>query len=357
MPTWGVTRKRALSLVVSLILSVFLLAVLLRQVRAEDILSTLRGIYLPALAAYAAVSLVSAVLRAWRFRLLLSPAPPGWGPMLLVTLARNAFDDLLPARIGSLSYIYLLGGRLGYPFERAAQSFLVAFIYDFLTLGPFVALAVLLAGRGVDFPAGLLLGLAAAFFVIVVLAAWKLVALLKAALALAERIARRTGRSDRKGWLLIEAKGRATIAALEDPRNGRVRLPVLGLSLLIRLAKYVSVLALLWALLARQGYGLSDIGFGRLILVLTGAEMTSALPVKGLADFGTWESAWALGFKWMGFGAGLAVVTGLGIHLISTLFEATLGLAALIVLTARRRKTPPVGQGNPEASRRPSRKA
>mgnify|MGYP001048189788 CR=1 FL=1 len=66
--------------------------------------------------------------------------------MLLVTLARNAFDDLLPARIGSLSYIYLLDGRLGYPFERAVQSFLVAFIYDFLTLGPFVVAAVLLEG-------------------------------------------------------------------------------------------------------------------------------------------------------------------------------------------------------------------
>jgi uncharacterized membrane protein YbhN (UPF0104 family) len=348
-----VTPKRALSLVVSLILSVFLLAVLLRQVRAEDILSTLRGIYLPALAAYIAVSLFAAVLRAWRFRLLLSPDPPGWGPMLLVTLARNAFDDLLPARIGSLSYIYFLDGRLGYPFERAAQSFLVAFIYDFLTLGPFVAVAVLAAGRGVDFPAGLLLGLAAAFFVIVVLAAWKLVALLKAALNLAGGIARRTGRADRKAWLVIESKGKATIAALEDPQNGRTKMLVLGLSLLIRLGKYVAVLALLWALLAKQGYSLSDIGFGRLILVLTGAEMTSAFPIKGLADFGTWETAWALGFKWMGLGAGLAIVTGIGIHLITMVFETVLGLSALLVLTARKRRAKPLVSDDGPGSPRP----
>jgi uncharacterized membrane protein YbhN (UPF0104 family) len=184
--------------------------------------------------------------------------------------------------------------------------------------------------------------------------AWQMVALLKAILALAGHIARRTGRADGKGWLLIEAKGRATIAALEDPRNARAKLPVLGLSLLIRLGKYVSVLALLWALLARQGHGLADIGFGRLILVLTGAEMTSAFPIKGLADFGTWESAWALGFKWMGFGAGLAVVTGIGIHLISTLFEAVLGLSALLVLTARRRKTPLPDGKTPADSRHPS---
>ncbi|MDD8027284.1 MAG: hypothetical protein PHI34_12300, partial [Acidobacteriota bacterium] len=210
------------------------------------------------------------------------------------------------------------------------------FLIDFLTLGPFVLLAVLSVGRSADFPAGLLLGLAGVFFLAMVAAVWKLVPILEFVLRSGERLAARFGWEGKKAWPWFRDKTRATAAAVDDLRSRRIGLPVLGLSLLIRLAKYASVFALLWALLARQGIGPSDIGFGRLILVLTGAEMTSAFPVKGLADFGTWESAWALGFKWMGLGAGLAVVSGIGIHLITTLFEAALGLAALLVLTGRR---------------------
>ncbi|MDD8027032.1 MAG: lysylphosphatidylglycerol synthase domain-containing protein, partial [Acidobacteriota bacterium] len=151
------SRRKIVSLAVSLALSVFLLAILLGRIRTQDLLATLSGVSLPTLALYAAITLLAAVLRAWRYRLLLAPGSCGFGPMLLVTLVRNAFEDLLPARIGSLSYIYFLDARLGVAFENAASSFILAFLIDFLTLGPFVLLAVLSVGRSADFPAGLLL--------------------------------------------------------------------------------------------------------------------------------------------------------------------------------------------------------
>jgi uncharacterized membrane protein YbhN (UPF0104 family) len=333
-----VSRRKIVSLIVSLVLSVFLLAVLFRQVRAQDVLASLRDIFLPGLAAYAGISLLAAFLRAWRYRLLLEPGACGWGPLILVTLARNAFEDLLPARLGSLSYIYLLDARLGVAFESAASSFLAALVVDFLTLGPFVALAVLSAVRRgrADFPAGLLLALAAVFFLIVVLISLKLVPILQAAWSLAEKAASRLGIKGRKSWYIADEKARATIDAVNALRGRGIGFPVLILSFLIRLAKYAALLALLGALLRRYGLDAAGIGFGRLILVLTGAEMTSAFPVKGLADFGTWETAWALGFKGLGFGAGLAAVSGIGVHLITTVFEAALGLAALLALIARR---------------------
>jgi hypothetical protein len=60
--------------------------------------------------------------------------------------------------------------------------------------------------------------------------------------------------------------------------------------------------------------------------------MTSALPVKGLAGFGTWESAWAVAFRLMNFEAGLAVISGIGVHLITNLFEYGLGFLSILIL-------------------------
>ena len=116
------TKNRALSALLSLALSVLLLAVLVRQLRAGDLPRTLARIFLPALAVYAALTLLSAGLRALRYRWLLRPRRISAPDIVLVTLVRNAFDDLLPARLGSLSYIYMLNKRLGFSFESAAAS-------------------------------------------------------------------------------------------------------------------------------------------------------------------------------------------------------------------------------------------
>jgi len=67
-------------------------------------------------------------------------------------------------------------------------------------------------------------------------------------------------------------------------------------------------------------------------LGLSGAELTSALPIKGLAGFGTWESAWALTFRLMDFDPRLAVISGIGVHLITNVFEYSLGLGSILIL-------------------------
>jgi glycosyltransferase 2 family protein len=76
----------------------------------------------------------------------------------------------------------------------------------------------------------------------------------------------------------------------------------------------------------------AEFGFFKLILGVTGAELTSVLPVKGLAGFGTWEAAWALTFSLMGIDEGLAIISGLGVHLLTNVFEYSLGIASLIIL-------------------------
>ena len=328
-------KSRLVYILISVTLSVVLLVLLFSQLETGDLARVLRSLFLPAVFAYMAASLAGTLLRTWRYRLLLGPGLIRWPHLLLATFVRNSFVDLLPARAGSLSFIYILNSRLSVPFETVTSTFVVSFVYDFLTLGPFVAAAVLLAGLGRErLNAGALIAIAVVFFL-----AWAAILrwLPEAAgltLRLVRAVLRAVKRSEGKTARLIEEKFQATIEGLRAVRTRKMDVLLFGQSLVIRLAKYVSIYFLLAALLRDSGFDPGGMGFWAMILGLTGAEMTSALPIKGLAGFGTWETAWALTFTLMGIDNRLAVVSGLGVHLLTNIFEYTLGIASLFILAA-----------------------
>ncbi|MBN2199540.1 MAG: flippase-like domain-containing protein [Candidatus Aminicenantes bacterium] len=326
-------RKRILYVLVSLAVAALFLWLLLREIEPGLIKRTFFDLHLPALAAFVVIHLLAVWLRSWRYKILLHPLPCSWSGILLTTLVRNSFDDLLPARIGSLSYIYILNQRLGFSFESAASSFVVALVLDFLTLGPFVLLAILAVGaRALPFSGSVLAGFALALFLLSALVLWKMA-------ALTELIKKGFASFFRRFHLSGKTGARTVLEKLDLVRDNldRVRSPSLMALLLvqsffIRLAKYASVYFLLCGFLRSHGIRPGDVGFWKTILGLTGAEFTSILPVKGLGGFGTWEAAWTVTFRLLGFPADLAVVSGLGVHITTNLLEYGLGLGAILIL-------------------------
>ncbi|MDD8016259.1 MAG: hypothetical protein PHX45_11245, partial [Acidobacteriota bacterium] len=126
----------------------------------------------------------------------------------------------------------------------------------------------------------------------------------------------------------------AVTLSLRRIQDKKRNLHIFTLSLFVRAAKYASVYILLWALLKSQGPAWASFSFWKFILGITGAELTSALPIKGIAGFGTWESAWALAFQLMNLEPRLAVISGIGVHLLTNIFEYTLGIGSLLILAA-----------------------
>ena len=322
-------KNRLVYIILSALVSVGLLWLLLSQVKTEDIVRTLSRVFIPALLIYAAVALVGAWLRALRYKWLLRPQVISWPNMFLVTFIRNSLIDLLPARLGSLSYIYVLNKRLGFPFEAATSSFVLAFVLDFLTLSPFLVVSVIAVGLGANaLSTPALLILAAVFFLLY----WKLAPVARFFLAVFRRLLRFAKIEGRAGALTAVNKLDLTIQSLESIQSRGKAIPIFLLSLLIRLAKYISVFALFFALLRSHGFSLGDLSFWTFILGLSGAELSSALPIKGLAGFGTWESAWALSFRVLDFDPQLAIISGIGVHLLSNTFEYTLGIGSILIL-------------------------
>jgi hypothetical protein len=313
--------------------SAVLIWFLLSQIEIRDLIQTFSSIYFPALLAFTAIAVIGAILRSWRYKWLLEPYPISWGNILLVTFVRNLFVDLFPARIGSLSYIYLLNKRLNFSFEVATSTFVMAVIFDFITLSPFLLVSVFAVGfASSNLPLSMLLLMSLIFFLVICLMLWKIhqiLTLVGRALSLLFRSLRLESRK----WARISMEKIQLIKDhLIQTKKRKILFPLFLLSLLIRLAKYGSLYFLLFSLLRSHGLTMKKLSFWKTILGTTGAELTSALPVKGLGGFGTWESAWALTFRLMDFDPELAILSGIGVHLLTNLFEYTLGIAAVLVL-------------------------
>jgi len=326
-------KNKFLYLFLSFVISAVLIFVLLSQIETEDLIQTFIGIYFPALFVFIIIALTGAVLRAWRYKWLLKPQSIGWRNIFLVTLIRNLFVDLLPARIGSLSYIYILNKRMNFSFEMAASSFVVAIVFDFLTLSPFLIIAIFAVGLGTTAVSTVtLLILALIFFLSIFIILWKIIPLFSFLLKVYHRVLKIL-KSEKKKWAKISVeKIILTIDCLSQIKEKKIYWPIFFLSLSIRLAKYVSLFFLLFSLLKSHGFLFKELSIWKTILGITGAELTSALPIKGLAGFGTWESAWAITFKLMDFESRLAILSGIGVHLLTNLFEYSLGIISILIL-------------------------
>lgn len=313
-------------------MSVVLILILLSKIETKDFLYTLSHIFLPALLAFFAISLLGTVLRAWRYKLLLYPQKISWGNIFLVTFIRNLFVDLLPVRIGSLSYIYILNKRLNVSFNTATSSFVVAFVYDLISLSPFLILAIIAVGLGTtSISTPLMLLFSILFLVIMLVIYWQLLGLCRILITI-YRIFLRIIKSDQKKWAVVSIeKLQLTITDISHIRKRRTDLPVFLLSIGIRMAKYGALYILLFALLQVHGYTLGSLSIWKTILSITGAEMTGFLPIKGIGGFGTWESAWAGMQTLLGFELQTAVLSS-GIHLVTNLFEYILGLLSILYL-------------------------
>jgi len=327
------SRKKLLYVFISLAVAALFLWLLLREIEPGLVKKTFLELPLAALGVFVGIHLLAVWLRAWRYRILLRPLPCSWSGILLTTLVRNSFDDLLPARIGSLSYIYILNQRLGFSFESAASSFVVALVLDFLTLGPFVLLAILVVGaRALPFSGSALAGFALAFFLLSALILWKLAVLTNLLKKGLESAFRRFRLSGKTGARTVLEKLDLVRENLDRVRSPSLMALLLVQSFFIRLAKYASVYFLLCGFMRSHGYRPADVGFWKTVLGLTGAEFTAILPVKGLGGFGTWEAAWTATFRLLGFPTDLAVVSGLGVHITTNLLEYGLGFVAIVLL-------------------------
>lgn len=327
----GKTKKgsRIHVLIFSLLTSIGVFSYLLTRISFTDVLEAIRNISVSWLFLFLLFSISMSVFRTWRYQLILhaSGVHAASVPLFLITIVRNFFSDLLPARLGTLVYIYLVKSRLGLPLGPVVSSFAHAFIFDIISLSLLILPAVATVAAGeMSRPVLVVSGLAltVASILVLVYLPWlcrvggMVVGMLK---ILPARFREK----------LIQMLADSAEHLLKARQQG-IYLRLLMLSFAVRVCKYGSLYALLLGLVLPFGYMIADFPVNKVFLGLCSAELAASLPVSGIAGFGAYEGAWSLVFQLLGYPEQIAVVSSIAHHLLTQVYGYGLGGIALLLL-------------------------
>lgn len=306
----------------SLLTAGAVVAWLFTRISLTEAFNLIRGADRAAVVAFIILSLATSFFRMWRYLILLrsNGERPPKGPLFLVVLVRNLFADLLPARLGTLVYIFLATTRLGIPVGAATSSFALSFLFDMLALAPIVLTVSLLATDLVP-----VLGLAFGSLLLALMTYALIVVLPQVfrgvASALQKSGLKRTGEAIKQAH-----------DALQGTRQAGIYDQVLSLSVFIRLGKYATLYMFLYALLRPRGFGFSDLDVPKVFIGLCSAELAASLPLGTIAGLGAPQGAWVAAFKLLGFPPNIAELTSVSHILFTQLWGYSLGALAAVML-------------------------
>jgi glycosyltransferase 2 family protein len=319
-------KKRLFRVLLPLLVTAVILFLFFRKTGGQELKQAFASVPFWAAGLFAVFSLLGTAARTARTRLLLG-GRIGLGELFLITLVQNFSVDLLPARTASLGFYAYLTRERGVILEEGASSFVVAVFYDALALGLMLGTAALFLLQ--SFEAVIVRSSIAAGLGVIVVVSLAFILLARPLAGLAGRALGRV----RAG------KISAVLAAIEGyfskHAGARERAATLGLSFIVKLAKYIS-LFVLFAGMTGAGFGWRS--FSLFSFGVAGAELSSFLPIQGLAGLGTWEAAFALVAGKIGLALENPFLTALVVHLVTQVWEYSLGLAALWILSVRARR-------------------
>lgn len=329
--------KNLCRLLASIAVSALLVGLLLRlpstagAFSGAELLHGLRSALPPLVAAYLIAQIIQAAARALRSIILLKAScgttvkVPGLYHMALVTFVRGACADLLPARIGELSYVAMLNKGHRIPAADAFSSLSIGLLFDFLALLGVLVVAIPGATQGIP-----LLGSAALLVLLCLAGTWGLFFFLP-------WFSKRTARFDRLAvfrWRPVAALlklVRDLSEAVASVRRARIAGQILLLSLLIRAAKYTGLYFLFLAVTRPLWPGLSEAGPFAVLVALIAAEGAASLPVPTFLGFGTYEAGGLAALTALGFRAGDSMAAMLTMHVLSQIIDYSLGAGAFLL--------------------------
>ncbi len=323
--------RRNVYLFLSAAVTLSILGYLFSHVSVGEVSDVIANMNRKALAGFVMLSFAMSFFRTWRFAVLL--ALSGYRPsrlaLFLVVIVRNFFSDLLPARVGTLVYVYLATQRLAVPFGAAASSFAVAFLFDVLALAPLLVVAAFLAGAVGGISSSALFAGSVVLFALAAAVLAALPAMARYGVRLVEAAGFVPDRFRDRWRDAIESAGEE----VERVIRAGIYAKIFALSIMVRLCKYASLYLLLYALVEPLGFTLDQLPVPTVMLGLVAPELAASLPISGIGGFGAYEGAWAVVFGLLVFPQEVASLTAISHHLFTQVYGALLGATALALLS------------------------
>ena len=304
-------KIKVFQLVLWTVLGVGALFLLLKSVSLNDLIKTFQGISPIYLVLGFILYFIIYLLRTWRFSFLLRNKIK-FQKLFSISCIHNFFNMLLPARLGELSYAFLLK-KEGVKITKSFSHIILSRIYDLLgiMLLFFLSLAVFLAdlrwkALALIATAAMLVLLTMFFKILVIIK--KIISLLKSKHKLIKALQKFMDQ------LLYES----TLFSTEE------RIKLIALSLLLNTLMY------LFGYIIVKAMGV-DLSIWAIFVGGTLAFLTTILPIQGMFNIGTMELGWTFSYVLVGMTQNQAILTGLAYHLVNIVFTTVFFALGLIL--------------------------
>ncbi len=333
--TLGFDKRFVFNILLSMGVSLLLMGILLSGLVGSvhlDILPKIKAVLyrtsLPLVGSYFVAGVVQAFLRAVRYRIILRASEkevPGLFHLLLVSMSRNMFVDMLPARLGELSYVAMLNKGFTVRTEACLSSLSISFVFDLIALALLLGMLLIYQLIASELQPWLIASL-----LLVALVSGGLLIFLFPVLTY---LGRRLESFRRKGKNLggrVAGLVRETAAALQQVRASGVVVPLLTLSLGVRVTKYLG-LYLLFLGVVLPSYSAIVTSPASVLITLISAEAAASLPVPAFMSFGTYEAGGALTMIALGAEKVASGIILLVLHIWSQIIDYSLGITSLVL--------------------------
>lgn len=300
----------------SLGFGVILLSWLISQLEWSATLEILRGVPVSLLLAGFMIYGVSFYLRALRLQLLL-PAGMNTNHLFPIVLIHYTALNMIPARLGELSYVYLLKQINDVPTGYSISSLLIARIFDQFA----IAFLFLLSAPLVDLPTqwlrlvSLSVGI---FFIVTFVMLMVILAYKERVLHWIQQIVRNLKWHERPLIHKIMREIEGMVVAFREIQVKKQAVRLFGVSVLI----WMGIFSLNYMLLAAFHVPLSYI---EVVLTSTFIILIGLLPLRVFSIIGVHETTWVFIALALGVSRNVAITAALGSHLLSTLYLCIFG--------------------------------
>lgn len=326
---------RTINIVLVAGLGIFLVYYLLSRINISDLKSAFLGVYIPSLVIGLALMFSMDFFKAIRQNLLLGKDRIRFGDMFLVSLIRNAFNMVLPARTGELSYIYALKRKFKVPVGIGASTLAIGLIFDLIIVFSMIIISIIIVGiNRYEISSANIIIIAISLLAVTFALLFFLSKIVLAFIRIFEGLLGKYEKlKNKKSFVYVHEKLIEINESIIVIRKRRIYWKVYLLSAMTRILKFTSYYFLIHATMYPMGYTFAELPFWIIFLATVAAELSAVLPTHAIAGFGTYEGAFALAFIALGFSEEISIIVGFNYHIINLLGTILLGIVAIVLIS------------------------
>jgi len=315
-------RKYIIKLL-SIIITIILVALLLFQIGLGVIVTTIRNIDIIYIVIGFFLYIIIHFFRALRFKLLLNNRINHYNLFKIVCL-HNMINNILPVRTGEFSYVYLTKKLHNIPATDGIANLMIVRIFDSISV------SVLFLISAIHFKdsfhvIGRTIWIILIFLVIII---FTLIAIVFFGEAVNNAIIRIITLLGLKRFRMIkdlQIKIIEIIKNFEMIKRKGIVIQMGIISIIIWMLIYLIDYVLM------KGMGI-NLNIFEVIFGSTFSVLTTILPLQGICGFGTLETGWAIGFTLIGVSKEMAITSGFSVHIIAIFYTIILGSFGMLLL-------------------------